>query len=101
MKIKTPNILITVLFTLYSSLIYSQTQVSFSNWVQRGDLGNGNWVYDSNNEKLTQTVNGNPTFYVSSDNYINKVVEGNFKVSTTIDDDFVGFVIGLTILKYK
>ena len=72
----------------------AQTQVSFNNWVQRGALANGTWVYDPSNEKLTQTTNGDPTFYVSNDNYRNKAVEGRFKVATTSDDDMVGFVLG-------
>ncbi|WP_392345694.1 autotransporter-associated beta strand repeat-containing protein [uncultured Polaribacter sp.] len=74
--------------------VFGQTEVSFANWEQKGVLANGNWVYDSANEKLTQTTNGDPTFYVSSDTYINKVVEGRFQVNTTSDNDFVGFVLG-------
>ncbi|MFD2530816.1 MBG domain-containing protein, partial [Polaribacter marinaquae] len=74
--------------------LYAQTQVSFSNWVKRGASANGDWEYDSANEKLTQKINGSPTFYVSNDNYINKSVEGRFKVATTGDDDFAGFVLG-------
>ncbi|MCW1952805.1 MAG: hypothetical protein KIH80_001360, partial [Flavobacteriia bacterium] len=97
MQVNFRNTFLIALFSFCSSFIYGQTgqiQVSFSDWTQRGDSDNGNWVYDSDNESLKQTTNSDPTFYVSNENYINKVVEGVFKVATTDDDDFVGFVLG-------
>jgi len=87
--------IIYLLLTFISSIIFGQEVVDLSNWEQRGDLINGNWVYDNSNNSLRQTTNSSdPTFYVSDNKYLNKAVEGSLKVNTTSDDDMVGFVLG-------
>ena len=78
----------------FSFVSFSQTAVDLSTWEQRGNPAYGNWVYDSNNNTLTQKTNSEPTFYVSSGDFINKTISGEIEVNTSSDDDFIGFVLG-------
>lgn len=63
-------------------------------WVQEGTPGNGNWQVAADGLSVLQTVNGNPTFFVSPNDFINTTIEGSFRVETTSDDDYIGFVLG-------
>ncbi|MET0645080.1 MAG: RHS repeat-associated core domain-containing protein [Pyrinomonadaceae bacterium] len=55
---------------------------------------NANWVKDATNTIVTQTVNADPSFFLSDFNLSNAQMEGTWRVNTTTDDDFVGFVFG-------
>ncbi len=69
--------------------------VDLSNWKQEGLLDNGNWeVTGEQNQFVTQSVNGDPTFFVSPFNFINGTVDGTIQVNTSGDDDYIGFVFG-------
>ena len=93
-KMKFFSILFCLLLTFITFNSFSQEIVDLSTWEQRGDLNNGNWVYDSNANSVKQTNNSNPTFYVSDQNFINKTITGEIYVNTSSDDDFIGFVLG-------
>ena len=93
-KMKFFNILFCLSLTFITFNSFSQEIVDLSTWEQRGDLNNGNWVYDSNANSVKQTTNSNPTFYVSDQNFINKTMTGEIYVNTSSDDDFIGFVLG-------
>ncbi|WP_298949654.1 MBG domain-containing protein [uncultured Polaribacter sp.] len=93
-KMKFFNILFCLSLTFITFNSFSQEIVDLSTWEQRGDLNNGNWVYDSNANSVKQTTNSNPTFYVSDQNFINKTITGEIYVNTSSDDDFIGFVLG-------
>nr|WP_320113823.1 hypothetical protein [uncultured Desulfuromonas sp.] len=54
----------------------------------------GSWNVASDGSNVLQTTNGDPTYFVSNDNYINTVFNGQFSVETASDDDFIGFVFG-------
>jgi hypothetical protein len=43
---------------------------------------------------VLQTINGNPTFFVSPTNLSNTQIRGQITVTGAGDDDFVGFVFG-------
>lgn len=92
------NILI-IFFILIIPKI-SSANVDLSDWEQQGRLGNGNWEPSGpNNEIILQTINGNPTFYVSPNNFINGIINGTFKVRPDYpgyweDNDWMGFVFG-------
>ncbi len=47
---------------------------------------------------LLPKTNSDPTFYVSSGNFINKTISGEIEVNTSSDDDFIGFVLDLNSL---
>jgi hypothetical protein len=68
--------------------------VDLSGWSERGPAANGNWVVAPGGLSVTQTINGNPTFFVSPDSFSNTVLRGRLRVNTTGDNDFVGFVMG-------
>jgi len=68
--------------------------IDLSTWEQKSASASGTWTLEEGNRTVTQSVNGNPTFYVSPDDIIDKVVQGTIQVKTTSDDDFIGFVFG-------
>ena len=71
--------------------------VDLSDWEQQGNLANGDWeVSGSEQEIVTQSENGDPTYYVSPSNFVNGTVTGSFEVTTAgnDDNDFIGFVFG-------
>jgi hypothetical protein len=45
---------------------------------------------------VTQSINGDPTFFVSPGSFANTVLRGSIRVGSSGDDDFVGFVMGYT-----
>ncbi len=65
--------------------------VDFNTWIKGGQPGNGNWVVQNGGSQVHQTINGDPTFFVSPFNLMNVHVSGDFK-STDTDDDYMGFV---------
>lgn len=78
------------LFVLSS---YSQcfTNVDFNTWQQAGNPSNGNWVVQGGGNQVRQTVNGNPSFFITPYDLMNVHITGSFR-STDNDDDFMGFV---------
>ncbi len=68
--------------------------IDLSTWSKRGPAPNGNWIVAPGGTNVLQTVNGNPTFFVSDSDQINTTLRGRIQVETTGDDDFIGFVFG-------
>jgi len=54
----------------------------------------GTWTVDGTGTSVLQTINGDPTFFLSDSNYIDSIFEGSFGVETTSDDDYIGFAFG-------
>lgn len=54
----------------------------------------GSWVAASNT--AIQLLNSNPTVFYSPDGALHRAYEGTVGVSTSTDDDFIGFVVGFT-----
>ncbi|MCF8464269.1 MAG: PKD domain-containing protein [Flavobacteriales bacterium] len=69
------------------------TDVDFYTWVQAGIVANGNWVVQNAGARIHQTINGNPTFFVTPVDYINVRMKGKMR-TTDSDDDFMGVVFG-------
>ncbi len=69
----------------------SLNYVDLSNWAKHRD---GNWVVETGGRTVRQTQNADPGFFISPDNYINRVITGTIKVETENDDDMIGFVLG-------
>jgi gliding motility-associated-like protein len=69
------------------------TDVDFYTWVQAGQPANGNWVVQAGGTQVLQTVNGNPTFFITPADYINVRMNGRFR-TTDNDDDWMGIVFG-------
>jgi hypothetical protein len=58
--------------------------------------GTGNWVLQTDNRTILQTLNADPTMYhnnVDSQSIIFELT-GEITVKTSSDDDFIGFVLG-------
>jgi hypothetical protein len=65
-----------------------------STWSKYGPAANGAWAVAPGGNSVTQSINGNPTFFVGPDTYINTTLRGRIRVASTWDDDYIGFVMG-------
>lgn len=73
----------------------TEVPVDLRSWQQRGPAGNGNWTVAADGSSVFQSINGDPTFFVSpGTSTINTTLRGRIKVETSSDDDLVGFVFG-------
>ncbi len=72
-------------------------QTSLHNWEQHGPVGNGNWTVSADGSTVYQSINGNPTFFISDFELTNSRFEGTFSTSDG-DDDFMGFVFAFNDL---
>jgi hypothetical protein len=63
-------------------------------WSRQGAASNGSWQVAADGQSVLQTINGAPSFYVSPNDFIDTTIRGSFRVETTADDDFIGFVLG-------
>jgi len=80
-------------FLFASSYPAHAVSVDLSGWTAEG--GTSSWNVQPGNDTVLQTVNGDPTvFFESGANHQNTALGGSIKVTTTGDDDFVGFVLG-------
>lgn len=65
--------------------------IDFSGWTA---VGPGNWVVAADGRSVLQTINGDPTFYLSPQDYLGVTIDGSFTVEAKSDDDYIGFVMG-------
>jgi Thrombospondin C-terminal region/PEP-CTERM motif len=85
-------------FLLFSGFAFathiSATPVDLSTWTAEG--GSSNWNVQTGNDSVLQTVNGAPTVFFdpNATSSQGKALSGEIKVTTTLDDDFIGFVLG-------
>ncbi len=73
--------------------------IDLNTWAQAGTTSNGNWQVAPDGSSVLQTINGEPTYFVSGSSYINKEFQGSFgQVGSagSWDNDYVGFVFGWT-----
>lgn len=68
--------------------------IDLGTWIQEGVAAYGNWTVTGGGTAVNQTINGEPTFYVSPDSFINVIIRGDIRVNDNGDDDWVGFVFG-------
>lgn len=79
--------------TLNISVPVCLTDVDFNTWQQAGAPGNGNWIVQLAGAQVRQTINGNPTFFLTPVDYINVRLRGRLR-TTNGDDDYIGVVFG-------
>lgn len=92
---RTAGLLATCAVAALGTSVQAQTvPIDLNTWTQEGAPSNGNWNVAADGSSVLQTINGNPTFFVSPNNYLNTNVRGEIAVETTGDDDFIGFVFG-------
>ncbi|MEZ4722018.1 MAG: PKD domain-containing protein, partial [Flavobacteriales bacterium] len=84
------------MFQLFTINARSQCgdSIDLSTWIKEGIAANGTWTVGGGGNSVTQSINGDPTFYVSPDSFINVRISGDIRVNTTADDDWIGFVFG-------
>ena len=66
----------------------------YSTWTEESPNSTGNWVLSAGNTSVLQTINNDPTFFVSPNVIFNTTVSGTIEMTVEEDDDFVGFVFG-------
>ena len=52
--------------------------IDLNSWSQQGVAGNGNWAVSADGSSVFQSINGNPTYFVSDDEYLNTRFDGSF-----------------------
>lgn len=67
--------------------------VQFTGWTVEGDPSNGKWQPSEDGLSVVQTVNGDPTFFVSPETYIGTTLYGTIRVEDS-DDDYIGIAFG-------
>ena len=73
--------------------------INLSSWSELtldypGGQLSGNWVLESGNTAVKQTINADPSFYLNNLNQTNYTIDGTWQVVTSSDDDYMGFVFG-------
>ena len=80
-------------------LVFSNAQagsVDLSTWsVEEFSVGSGNWTVAPGGASVNQSINNNPTFFISDFNSQGSEFKGNIRVNTTNDDDYIGFALGI------
>ena len=76
------------------SSLASAEIVNLNDWTQFGSAGSGNWIVSQDGYSVVQTVNSQPTYFVSGESYLDVEFNGRIAVETTSDDDWIGFVLG-------
>ncbi len=67
--------------------------IDYSDWTQTGTPSAGEWEITPDGRGVRQLTNGDPTFFVSSENYLNVQINGTMRVNAAGgDDDLIGFV---------
>ena len=89
--------IVLILFGLNANIGFAQTSVDLRAWTEVDYIGNGSagdWQVAADGLSLTQYINGAPTYFISDFDFIDSRFSGSFRVNTTNDDDFIGFVFG-------
>lgn len=92
------NLAIAGLFSLTPLAVHA-APVDLSSWTELtlnypGGQGPGNWVLEPGNTAVEQVINADPSFFLNNQNLSSYTVDGTWKVKTSGDDDYMGFVFG-------
>ncbi|MEO5698241.1 MAG: PEP-CTERM sorting domain-containing protein [Burkholderiaceae bacterium] len=71
-----------------------EVPVDLAAWSKQGPAANGNWTVAPGGGSVTQSINGDPTFFVGPTSFVDTVLRGKIRVNGSGDDDFIGFVMG-------
>jgi len=91
--------LMATVFLFSFAVTASAANIDLSSWTEltldfSGGQSAGNWDLGAGNTSVTQTINADPSFYLNNLNQTSFSMDGSWKVTTTSDDDFMGFVFG-------
>lgn len=59
-----------------------------------GEQSSGSWVLEAGNTAVKQVINADPSFYLNNLNQTSYSIDGTWQVTTSSDDDYMGFVFG-------
>lgn len=76
--------------TVATPVMAAPVPIDLSSWASNG----GSWTLGSGNNSVSQTINSPTIAFHSNANWMGKRVSGTVEVTTTSDDDFLGFVLG-------
>ena len=68
--------------------------INFNTWDQAGLNSEGNWLVSDDGKSVNQTINGAPTFFVGTRDYLNVTFSGKIRTDYARDDDWMGMVFG-------
>lgn len=68
--------------------------IDLNTWSQAGPSANGIWTVAPGGGSVFQSINGEPTLFLSPDDDFHGTIMGDIAVETTSDDDYIGFVFG-------
>ncbi len=71
-----------------------ETPIILTEWTVEADPDRGIWTVAPDGQSVTQGRNGQPTFFVSPNDYFDVEIRGTWQVTLAGDDDFIGFVFG-------
>jgi hypothetical protein len=95
-RLASPRAAIPALFCLTIAPVLAGP-VDLSTWTAQNYTPNaGNWVVQPGNTTVLQTINGNPTVFLSNQSALGTEIQGKIRVTTAGDDDFIGFVLGFS-----
>lgn len=90
-----------LLFHDSGTIPLAQTPVDLGDWTAQtypqicaNHSASGNWDVAANCESVLQKNNGLPSFYCSDFPAFGATITGKIKVTTTSDNDFIGFALG-------
>jgi len=71
-----------------------ETPIVLTDWTVEADPDRGVWTLAPDGLSVTQGTNGQPTFFVSPNDYFDVEIRGTWQAGSAGDDDFIGFVFG-------
>ena len=88
-----------ILISSSSTSVITAAPIDLSSWTALtlnfpGGQPAGNWVLESGNTAVKQTVNADPSFFLNNLNQTSYSIDGSWEVQTTSDNDYMGFVFG-------
>ncbi|HIE54701.1 MAG TPA: hypothetical protein EYP90_05910, partial [Chromatiaceae bacterium] len=74
---------------------YQSAPTDLSDWRQEGPSTNAQWVRSADGSSVVHRNNSDLwTFFVAPETVIDTTIRGDFRVQTSSDDDYIGFVFG-------
>lgn len=99
MKIRSQTVLAGLLWASASVVLAAPTSVNLTTWTAESypavsGFSAGLWTVQGGGSSVYQSVNGQPTLFVSDFNTFGSKITGKISSSGGGDDDFIGFALG-------
>lgn len=78
----------------FAVLAQAEVPIDLRSWAELGPPANGTWTVSSDGTSVTQSINGDPTFFVGAGSFLDTTLRGSIRVNNAGDDDYIGFVFG-------